>query len=106
VSYGVNVRMNHFDGFTLRDDWRAAQRSIAKADLQYQEARAALEAAFSEAAQAYRASMNQLALETSNVALARENMGIAIQQLRLGTIASLELRASAGRNQAVADLFR
>ncbi|MBW8886433.1 MAG: TolC family protein [Fibrobacteres bacterium] len=94
VSYGINVKMNLFDGFTLRDDWRAAKRSIAKADLQYQEARAALEAAFSEAAQAYRASMNQLALETSNVALARENMGIAMQQLRLGTIASLELRAA------------
>jgi outer membrane protein TolC len=94
ASYGINVRMNLFDGFTLRQDWRAAKRSIAKADLQYQDARAALEAGFSEAAQAYRASVDQLALETSNVALARENMGIAMQQLRLGTIASLELRAA------------
>jgi outer membrane protein len=94
VSYGVNVRMNLFDGFTLRDDWRAAKRSIAKSDLQYQEIRAGLEADFSGAARAYQASLEQLQLETANVALARENMAIAMERLRLGTIASLELRAS------------
>jgi outer membrane protein TolC len=94
VNYGVNVRMNLFDGFTLRDDWRAAKRSIAKADLQYQEVRAGLEAGFSEAARAYQASLEQMKLETANVALARENMAIAMERLRLGTIASLELRAA------------
>ena len=86
--------MNLFDGFTLRDDWRAAKRSVAKADLQYQEARASLEAAFSEAAQAYRASGINWTWRLPTSPLARENMGIAMQQLRLGTIASLELRAA------------
>lgn len=94
LNYGVNVRMNLFDGFTLRDDWRAAKRSIAKADLQYQDIRAGLEAGFSEAARAYEASQEQLRLETANVALARENMAIAMERLRLGTIASLELRTA------------
>jgi outer membrane protein len=94
LTYGVNVRMNLFDGFTLKDDWRAAKRSIAKADLQYQEIRAGLEADFSEAARAYEASLEQLQLESANVALARENMAIAMERLRLGTIASLELRAA------------
>lgn len=94
LTYGVNLRMNLFDGFTLRDDWRAAKRSVAKADLQYEEVRAALDAAFAEAAEAYRASLQEYDLETSNVALARENMSIAMERLRLGTIASLELRAA------------
>jgi outer membrane protein TolC len=94
LSYGVNVKMNLFDGFTLNDDWHAARRSQAKADLQYRDARAALEAAFSGAAQAYRASLEVLNLESANVAVARENMAIATAQLRLGTIASLELRAA------------
>jgi outer membrane protein TolC len=94
LSYGVNVRMNLFDGFTLRDDWRAARRSRSKADLQYRDALDELEAAFSGAAQAYRASRQELELETANVGLARENMAIARERLRLGTIASLELRAA------------
>jgi outer membrane protein TolC len=94
ISYGVNVRMNLFDGFTLPDDWRSAKRSIAKADLQYEEVRAGLEAVFSGAVRAYQASLEQLKLETANVALARENMAIAMERLRLGTIASLELRGA------------
>ena len=94
LSYGVNVRMNLFDGFSVRDDWLRARRSMAQADLGYDDAKAGMEGALAEADQSYRASLEVLALETANVGLARENMAIAMERLRLGTIASLELRAA------------
>ncbi|MDB5106574.1 MAG: hypothetical protein JWP91_4263 [Fibrobacteres bacterium] len=94
LNYGVNVKMNLFDGFTLPDDYRNARRAVARAGLQYDEAKAAVDASLAEAHASYGASLEVLALETSNLALARENVGIAMERLRLGTIASLELRAA------------
>jgi outer membrane protein len=93
-TYGINVKMNLFDGFTLGDDYRNAKRAMAKAGLQYDEAKSQVDASLSEAHAAYLASLEVLALETSNLSLARENVGIAMERLRLGTIASLELRAA------------
>lgn len=92
LTYGVNVKLNLFDGFTLPADYRNARRSVARAELQAAEARDAVDASLSEAHSAYVASLEALELETSNLALARENVGIAMERLRLGTIASLELR--------------
>ncbi len=93
-AYGVNVKMNLFDGFTLPADYRNARRAVAKAGLQLDETRDAVGASLSEAHAAYVANMEELSLETANMALARENVGIAMERLRLGTIASLELRAA------------
>ncbi len=94
LSYGVNVKMNLFDGFSVRDDWRRSRRAMAQADLGYEDSKAGMEGALADAEQAYHASLEMLNLETANVALARENMGIAMERLRLGSIASLELRAA------------
>jgi len=93
-TYGINVKMNLFDGFSLGDDYRNAKRAMAKADLLYQDAKAGVDASLAEAHAAYIVSLDVLALETSNLALARENVGIAMERLRLGTIASLDLRAA------------
>jgi outer membrane protein len=92
LSYGVNVRMNLFDGFVLPADYRSARRSVARSRLLLDEVRDEVDASLSEAHASYRASLEILGLETSNLALARENMGIAMERLRLGTIAPLELR--------------
>lgn len=93
-NYGINVRLNIFDGFRLPDDYRIARRELAKADLLVEDARSRVESSLSEADGAYRASLEILELETANLALARENVGIGMERLRLGTIASLELRAA------------
>ncbi|MDB5047446.1 MAG: outer membrane protein TolC [Fibrobacteres bacterium] len=92
LSYGVNVKMNLFDGLTLPADYRNARRSVARTRLELDEVRDEVGSSLSEAHGAYVASLEVLALETSNLALARENVGIAMERLRLGTIASLELR--------------
>ncbi|MEO6098383.1 MAG: TolC family protein, partial [Fibrobacteria bacterium] len=93
-TYGINVKMNLFDGFSLPDDYRNAKRAVAKAGLLYEDARAGVDASLAEARAAFDASLEVLALETANLALARENVGIGMERLRLGTIASLELRAA------------
>ncbi|MEO7424283.1 MAG: TolC family protein [Fibrobacteria bacterium] len=94
LTYGINVRLNLFDGFTLPSDYRNARRAVAKARLQSEETRDAVGAALSEAHAAHAASLEVLELEVANMAVARENVGIAMERLRLGTIASLELRAA------------
>lgn len=93
-NYGVNLKWNIFDGFVLPNDYRSARAAERRADLLYDDAKARLETALSEAEENHRASREVLALEESNLGLAKENMGIAMERLRLGTIASLELRAA------------
>jgi outer membrane protein len=94
LSYGVNVKWNVFDGFVLPSDYKAARASERRADILYQDAKDELESSLAQARENQRASREVLALEESNLGVAKENVGIAMQQLRLGTIASLELRAS------------
>jgi len=94
LSYGVNVKWNVFDGFVVPADYRAARAAERRADLVYEDARAQLETALAQAEEDHRASLEVLALEEANLGVARENVGIAMERMRLGTIASLELRAS------------
>lgn len=93
-TYGASLKMNLFDGFTLPGDYRVARKQIDKTGLLRDEARARVSSGISDAYAGYRASLDVLQLETSNLELARENAGIAMQRLRLGTIASLELRTA------------
>lgn len=93
-NYGVNVKLNIFDGFRLPDEYRVARRAVDRSELAFEDTRAQVEASLSEADGAYRASLEVLELETANLAVAKENVGIGMERLRLGTIASLELRAA------------
>jgi outer membrane protein len=93
-TYGATLKFNIFDGFALPGDYHLARKQIYKAELLTQEARARAESGLAEAYAAYRSSLDVLQLEASNLELARENVGIAMQRLRLGTIASLELRTA------------
>lgn len=93
-TYGANLRFNLFDGGTVRSDLRNARLAVTRAELQYEEARAHIETGLADAWAAYRANLEVLALEASNLELARENAAIALERLRLGTIVSLELRAA------------
>lgn len=93
-TYGANIRFNLFDGGTVRGDLRNARLAVTRADLQYEEALARIETGLADAWAAYRTNLEVLALEASNLELARENASIALERLRLGTIVSLELRAA------------
>ncbi|HLP42899.1 MAG TPA: TolC family protein, partial [Fibrobacteria bacterium] len=93
-TYGANVRFNLFDGGVARTDLRNARLSVESATLREQEARARVETDVADAWTAWRASLDIVSLETSNLELARQNASIALERLRLGTIVSLELRAA------------
>ena len=93
-TYGANIRFNIFDGAAVRSDLRNARLAVTRADLQYEDARSRIETSLAEAWAAYRTNLEVLALEASNLELARENASIALERLRLGTIVSLELRAA------------
>jgi outer membrane protein TolC len=91
-TYGANLRFNLFDGGNVAADLRNARLAVRRADLQVADARSRVESALAEAWNAHEASLRVLALEASNLELARENVAIALERLRLGTIVSLELR--------------
>jgi outer membrane protein TolC len=91
-TYGANLRFNLFDGGNVSADLRNARLAVRRADLQVADARSRVESALAEAWNAHEASLRVLALEASNLELARENVAIALERLRLGTIVSLELR--------------
>jgi outer membrane protein TolC len=91
-TYGANLRFNLFDGGNVAADLRNARLAVRRADLQAADARSRVEASLAEAWNAHEASLRVLSLEASNLELARENVAIALERLRLGTIVSLELR--------------
>lgn len=93
-TYGANLRFNLFDGGAVRSDFRNARVAISRAALGAEEAKAEVEAALSGAWDGWQAALRLLELEAANLELARENAAIALERLRLGTIASLELRAA------------
>jgi outer membrane protein len=93
-NYGVNLKWNIFDGLVLPDDYRTSKIAERRADLVYEDAKARLETTLAQAQENHRASLEVVELEQANLGLARENVGIAMERLRLGTIASLELRAA------------
>lgn len=93
-NYGINVKWNVFDGFVLPNDYHAAKVAERRADLLAQDTKSQLETALAQVRESSRASREVLVLEEANLGLARENVGIAMERLRIGTIASLELRAA------------
>lgn len=93
-TYGVNLRFNIFDGFAVNRDYRNLRIISDRAGLLYEEAKARVEADMAEAHAAYQAGLEVIGLERDNLQLARENVAISMERLRLGTIASLELRVA------------
>ncbi len=93
-NYGVNIKWNVFDGFVLPDDYRNARATERKANISYVEAMSKLESHLSQYQATHKANLEVLALEEANLSLARENVAISMERLRLGTIASLELRTA------------
>lgn len=90
--YGINARINLFNGLTTRNKIQNAQISFKQSELQLQQVINDVNADLSNAYEKYKNSIQLVKLETQNFSAAQENVEIALEKLRLGSIAPLEFR--------------
>lgn len=94
LNYGVNLKWNLFDGLVLPDDYHNAKTNERRADILFDDTRSQIESQLAQSEQSHRAGLKVLELEEANLAVAKENVTIAMERMRLGTIAALDLRAA------------
>lgn len=90
--YGVSARINLFNGLSTRSRIENAQVSFKQSELQLQQVKNKVNADLSNAYEKYKNSIQLVKLETENFSAAQENVEIAVEKLRLGSIAPLEFR--------------
>lgn len=91
-TYGATVTLPLFDGFNRRREIETSKLQAENARTAVEQAAAQVRAAVGAAHARYEAGLQQMTLETENVAVARRNVEIAYAQLRAGTITAVDLR--------------
>jgi len=92
LRYGASLTFDVFDGFNRERRRQNAAVRAENARLAVEAARAQLSAALSSAFDSYRNRIRLVRLERENLEAATANVDIALEQFRLGTITSVELR--------------
>lgn len=91
-SYGLSLNFNIFDGFNHRRRLNNATIRLQNAELLREDIRTRLETDVRRTYKDYENSLALIVLEEENLGLARQNVEIALERFRLGTITSIELR--------------
>jgi outer membrane protein TolC len=91
-TYGAALTLPLFDGFTRRREIETTGLRAENARTAVEQAAAQVRAAVGAGHARYEAGLQQMTLETENVAVARRNVEIAYAQLRAGTITAVDLR--------------
>lgn len=91
-NYGLNFSLNLFDGFNTSRRESNAKIDIRSSELELRDIRNEIEAELTKVYKQYQASLEIVRLEAENIQLARQNVDIALEQFRLGTITSVDLR--------------
>jgi outer membrane protein TolC len=92
INYGVNATVNLFDGFNFNRKYQNAKISIINSDLQYNQIKNQIESDLVKAYKNYENNLQLLKLEAENLEFARQNVNIALERFRLGSITPLTLR--------------
>lgn len=92
LNYGLTLGMNVFDGFNQRRNMKNATIDINNKELRYQELEQGIRADLITLYRAYTSYLNLLILENQNLQTASENLEIAIDMYKLGSLSGLDLR--------------
>lgn len=92
LTYGVSASLNLFDGFNTNRGSENARIEITAAKIEREEIEKQVETELLQAHRNYRNRLDLMALERENLALAKENLDIALERFRVGSIIALELR--------------
>ena len=91
-NYGVSLAWNLFNGFASALQYQNAIIVLDKSDLRIRQTKALVESNLIIAFKNYEKNNEILALESENVSVAKENLDLAIEQIRLGSISPIEFR--------------
>jgi adhesin transport system outer membrane protein len=91
-NYGVTMGVNLFDGFNQRREKANARIEIDNKEYQYKQVEQQVKADLITIYYAYENNLLLLELEKQNLETARENLEIALERYKLGSLSGLELR--------------
>jgi outer membrane protein TolC len=92
MNYGVTLGLDIFDGFNRKREKTNAHIEIENRNIQYKQVEQEIKADLLTIYYAYENNLRLLRLEQQNLAVARENLEIALERYKLGNLAGLELR--------------
>lgn len=91
-NYGLNFSWNLFNGFGTTLLYQNALINLDKSEIKLRQTKAVVESNLIIAYKNYEKNNEILSLETENVSVAKENLDLAIEQIRLGSISPIEFR--------------
>ncbi len=92
LNYGLSLGLTLYDGLNRQREKHNARLEIKNRELIYSETEQELRADLLTLYNAYENNLKLLRLEEQNLAVARENLDIALERYKLGSLAGLELR--------------
>jgi outer membrane protein len=92
LSYGLSLSWNLFNGFTTQRDYENALITLDKNELLILSAKSDLETTLLIAYRNFTKNIDILKLEEENVSVAKENLDLAVEQLKLGTLSAIDFR--------------
>lgn len=92
MNYGLTLGMNLFDGFNQRRSLNNSSIEIQNKELKYAEVEQGVKADLISIYNAYINNLRLINLEEQNVQTATENLDIALESYKLGSLSGLELR--------------
>jgi len=91
-SYGITASINLFNGLNTQRKLQNARLNFASQETLLTEAELSARTGLYQAWVRYNGNLNLIALENTNVEVARQNLEFALEKYRLGAISDLELR--------------
>ena len=92
MNYGLTFGVNIFDGFNQRRSIRNASIDIENRELRYKEIEQGVKADLITIHSGYTNNQRLITLEDQNLVTATENLAIALERYRLGSLSGIDLR--------------
>ncbi|HKK41944.1 MAG TPA: TolC family protein, partial [Bacteroidales bacterium] len=92
MNYGLTLGFNLFDGFTQRRSIRNATIDMQNKELLYQQLEQGIRADLITIFNAYSNNLRLITLEKQNLSTAAENLDIALERYKLGSLSGIDLR--------------
>jgi len=92
MNYGLTLGFNLFDGFTQRRSIRNATIDMQNKVLLYQQLEQGIRADLITIFNAYNNNLRLITLEKQNLSTASENLDIALERYKLGSLSGIDLR--------------
>jgi outer membrane protein TolC len=92
LSYGLSLSWNLFNGFTTQRDYENALITLDKNELKIQSVKLSLETNLLIAYKNFVKNIEILKLEEENVSVAKENLDLALEEWKVGTLSAIDFR--------------